>query len=174
MPVDVTDPDDPATRRDAGSASKNSPDASSQLVGVERLGDVIVGTEIEPLGLVGRRALRGEQDHGDRSPLAELAHHLDPVQVGHDDVEEHDVGPDFLGLPEGLLAAGRGDHPKPLVGQRDRNELGDPGLVIRDEHERLVLHRLRRASVTQSVPGTGCALPAHRRRNTRCNGRCSP
>ncbi len=77
---------------------------------MERLGDVVVGTEIEALGLVGRRPLRGEQDHRHRAALPQLAHDLDPVEVRHHDVEQDDVGTDFLGLLERLLpTVGRDD-----------------------------------------------------------------
>ena len=75
-------------------------DASCQLVRVEGLGDVIVGAEVEALGLVGGRPLGGQQDDGDGPTLTELAHDLDAVEVRRDDVEEHDVGPDLLSLDE--------------------------------------------------------------------------
>ena len=52
---------------------------------------------------------------GTGPPLAELAHDLDAVEIGHDDVEQHDVGADLLGLLERLLAAARGDDAETFV-----------------------------------------------------------
>ena len=107
---------------------------------MERLGDVVVGAEIEALRLVGGRALGGQQDDGDRPALAQLAHDLDPVEVGHHDVEQDDVRADFLGLGQGLFATAGGDDAEPFFPEGDRDELGDPGLVVGDEHERLGAH----------------------------------
>ena len=91
----------------AGRPAQDGADAGGQLVGMERLGDVVVGAEVEALGLVGGRALGGQQDDRDRTALAQLAHDLDAVEVGHDDVEQDDVRADLLGLLERLLAAVR-------------------------------------------------------------------
>ena len=127
-----------------GAAPRRAPedgaDAGGQLVGMERLGDVVVGAEVEALGLVGGRALGGQQDDRHRPALAQLAHDLDAVEVGHDDVEQDDVGPDLLGLLERLLAAAGGDDAEALFAERDRDELGDARLVVGDEHERLGAH----------------------------------
>ena len=124
----------------AGRAAQDGPDAGGQLVGMERLGDVVIGAEVETLGLVGRGSLGGQQDDGDRPPLAELAHDLDAVEVGHDDVEQDDVGSDLLGLEEGFLATVGGDDAEPFLRQGDRYELGDAWFVVRDEYERLGAH----------------------------------
>ena len=72
---------------------------------MEGLGDVVVGAEVEALCLVGRRALRRQQDDRDRPLLAKLPHDLDPVEVRHHDVQEDDVRADLLGLREGVLTA---------------------------------------------------------------------
>jgi CheY-like chemotaxis protein len=113
---------------------------NGELVGVERLGDVVVGAEVEALGLVGGRALGREQDHRHRPALTQLAHDLDAVEVGHHDVQQDDVRPDLLRLLEGLLATVGGDDAEALLRQRDGHELGDSRLVVRDEHERLSGH----------------------------------
>ena len=77
-------------------AAQHRADARRELVGVERLGDVVVGAEVEALGLVRGRALGRQQDDRDGAALAQLAHDLDAVEVGHDDVEQDDVR---AGLP---------------------------------------------------------------------------
>src|SRR6266576_608411 len=75
-----------------------------------------------------------------RASFAELAHDLDAVEVGHDDVQEHDVRADLLGLRECLLAAAGGDDPESFFPEGDRHELGDPWFVIGDEDEWLGAH----------------------------------
>ena len=107
---------------------------------MEGLGDVVVGPEVEALGLVGGRALGRQEDHRHGPLLAQLAHHLDAVEVRHDDIQEDDVGADLLGFREGVLPARRGHDPKALLAQGDRDELGDSGLVIRDEDQGLSSH----------------------------------
>ena len=72
--------------------------------------------------------------------LAQLAHDLDAVHPGHDDVEQDDVGANLLGPSQRFLAAGRGDDSETLVPQRQRHQLGDAGLVVRHEHQWLSAH----------------------------------
>ena len=146
--LDVVEREDAGARARAGRAAQDRADARGQLVGVERLGDVVVGAEVEALGLVGGRALGGQQDHRDRAPLAQLAHDLDAVEVGHDDVEQDDVGADLLGLLERLLAAVGGDDAEALLAEGDRDELRDARLVVGDEDEWLGTHAAPPGSVS--------------------------
>ena len=131
-------------------APQDGADAGRELVRVEGLGDVVVGAEVEALGLIGGRALGGQQDDGDRSALAELAHDLDAVEIGHDDVEEDDVRADLLGLLERLLTTVGGDDAEALFAEGDRDELRDARFVVGDEDEGLGAHRflLGRTMVT--------------------------
>ena len=129
----------PAPGADAAGAAQHGAHARRQLVGVEGLGDVVVGAQVEALGLVARRALGRQQDDRDRAPLTQLAHDLDAVEVGHDDVEQDDVRPDFLGLLERLFAAAGGHDAETLVVKGQRDELRDARLVVGDEHEWLTV-----------------------------------
>ena len=138
--LDVVEGEDAGAGAGAARAPEDGPDARGEFIGMERFGDVVVGAQVEALRLVGGRALRGEQDDRDRSSLAELAHDLDAIEVGHDDVEQDDVRSDLLGLLERLLATVRGDDAEALLGEDDRHEFGDPGLVVRDEDQRLGTH----------------------------------
>jgi len=91
-----------------------------------------------------RSSLGGQQDDGDRTPFAQLAHDLDTVEVGHHDVEQDDVRADLFGLCQGLFTATGGDHTEALFAEGDRYELRDPRFVVCDEYERLGAHgRLR-------------------------------
>ena len=105
--LDVVEREHAGARLGARRPTQDGAHAGRQLVRVERLGDVVVGAEVEALGLVGGGALGGQQDDRDRPPLAELAHDLDAIEVGHDDVEQDDVRPDLLGLGQRLFAAPR-------------------------------------------------------------------
>ena len=64
--LDVVERQHARTRVRAGRAPEDRADAGGELVGVEGLGDVVVGAQVEALRLVGRRALRRQQD--DRRP----------------------------------------------------------------------------------------------------------
>ena len=138
--LDVVEREDAGAGLDARGATDDGPNAGRELIRVERLGDVVVGAEVEALGLVGGRALGRQQDDRHRPLLAELAHDLDAVEVRHHDVEQDDVRPNLLGLGEGILAAGRGDDAEALLTEGDRDELRDPRLVIRDEDQWLCSH----------------------------------
>ena len=70
---------------------------------MERLGDVVVGAQVQALGLVRGGALGGQQDDRYGPGGAQLAHDLDAVQVGHHDVQQHHVRAVFLGLAQRLL-----------------------------------------------------------------------
>jgi hypothetical protein len=121
---------------------------------VERLGDVVVGAEVEALRLVGGRALGRQQDHRHGPPLAELAHDLDAVEVRHDDVEQDDVRADLLGLLSASSPPLAVTTRKPSSLRGDRDELRDPRLVVGDEDERLGAQRSRR-----SPSGCSCSSP---------------
>ena len=118
---------------------------------MERLGHVVVGPQVQALGLIRRGALRRQQDHRHRPPLAQLTHHLDSVEVRHDDVEQDDVRPDLLGLDQRVLSPVRRHDPESLFAQGDRNELGDAWLVIGHEDQRLRAHS-HTSSETATVP----------------------
>ena len=58
----------------------------------------------------------------------------DPVELGHLDVEHHQVGPQLLGQLDGPLAvAGLADHVVPLLGQHLGEVEADQGLVLGDD-----------------------------------------
>src|SRR6476659_7242775 len=135
--LDVVELEDARARARARGAAQDRADSCGELVRVEGLGDVIVGAQVEALRLVGRRSLRREQDDRDGTPFPQLAHDLDAVEVGHDDVEQDDVRPDLLSLLQSLFAAIGRDDPEALLTEGDGYELRDPRLVVCDEDEGL-------------------------------------
>ena len=90
-------------------ATKDRLDARQQLLEAERLGDVVVGAEMQALDPVGRRvASREEDDRRRHAVTAEPLDDLDPVDAGHGDVEDDEVGAGRHDLGERLATVGRG------------------------------------------------------------------
>jgi hypothetical protein len=73
-------------------APQHRADASDKLPGGDRLGHVVVGTELEAHDLVDLTVLRGEHDHRNVRPLPQLAAYLRARQAGQHEVEQHEVG----------------------------------------------------------------------------------
>ena len=110
------------------------PQPGEQLVHAERLGDVVVGAGVEGGDLVAFGAPRRQHDDGHVGPAAEPLDHLDPVDAGQPEVEQHDVGVRLPGGDQRLLA-GRGQ--VDLVAACDEVEAQRPAdrrLVVDDEH----------------------------------------
>ena len=123
---------------------------------MERFRDVVVRAQVQTLRLVGRRALGREEDHGDGSPLPELAHDLDPVEIGHHDIQEDDVGPDLLGLLERFLAAVRRDDTEALLTERDGDEVMP---VLREELSAVLGEVQAQAKALHTLDGRLQVLP---------------
>ena len=79
-------------RRARARAPEQRLDALGQEALRERLGDVVVGADIEADHLVHLVVLRGEEDDREVRTLADAAQHFDAVHARHLDVEDGDVG----------------------------------------------------------------------------------
>ena len=83
-------------------------------------------------------AAGGQEDH--RHPLGraagEAAVHLEAVEVGEHDVEQHQVGAEGGRGGEGLAAGRRRGRLEALVAQGGAQELGDAVLVVHHEDPR--------------------------------------
>ncbi len=67
-------------------------DQEAEMVGVVGLGDEIVGARLHGPQRLGRVAERGQNDHSHRQPLgAHLGQQVEPAQVGHPQVGDHQV-----------------------------------------------------------------------------------
>ncbi len=87
--------------------------AGEHLFLLERLGDVVDRSELEPLHLLDGIAQRGHEDDRDIlsfRTLFEPPAGSKPVQVGHEHVEEDQIGLDILELLQGAF---------PILGDRD-------------------------------------------------------
>ena len=74
-------------------AAQRRADARQQLLGAERLGDVVVRAGVERLDLL--RLVDARRQHQDRhaTPVAQPTTHLDAVQARQRQVEQDDVRP---------------------------------------------------------------------------------
>jgi hypothetical protein len=110
------------------------PDAGDQLLGLERLHDVVVGTRLEAENHVDRVALGGE--HHDRNPGlgADLLADVDAVLAGQHQVEEHHVGTELPEEAQRLVAARAHAALEALLPEDDREHLRQGRVVVHDEH----------------------------------------
>ena len=109
------------------------PDPGDQLLGLERLDDVVVGAGLEPDDDVDGVALGGQHHDRDAGLGADLLADVDAVLAGQHQVEQHQVGPVVAERLERLVTAG--DHPalEALLAEHDREHLGQRGVVVDDE-----------------------------------------
>ena len=140
----------PALRAHAGSVSHCGliqPDAQQrqQLVGVDRLGDVVARAGLEALLAVALHRLRGQRDHREVLPLgalADAAQRLVAVHLRHHDVHQDDVDVRvLLELGERALAVLGVDHVH-LVALEQRRQREDVAQVVVDD-EHVALRELR-------------------------------
>ena len=69
---------------------------SDELAGAERLGQVVVGADLEADDEIGLGVTCGEHQHRDRSFTLDLAADVEAVEAGEHEVEHHEVGPEAL------------------------------------------------------------------------------
>ena len=135
--LQVAAPERRRTRGRAGHVepAQHGPDARHELEVVEGFGDVVVCAELEALDLVDGIVTRGEHDDGDVGEGADLAQHLEAVDVRQADVEQDDVRVLVLDEVErGRTIAGTEDVDlPPLQREADAQCLHHVGLVVHDE-----------------------------------------
>ena len=145
--------------RSAQGAAQHGADARHQLLGVEGLGQVVVGALVQrSRALEGGVDLREQDDGGPRAARADAAHHLAPVHVGHHDVGDDDVGVEPAVGGQSLLAVAGGVDCEPRAAQEGREAVNDRRLVVDQQDGG---SRARRG------------LRRGRRPGARCHG-CSP
>ena len=114
----------PGSRR-AGPA-QDGPHPGHQLAGRERLGDVVVGAELEPDHPVDLVVAGGEHHHGDVARGAQPAAHVEAVELaGQADVDHHELGPVPVDVGQAVLAVVGLQHPEALPAQVHGHQVGD-------------------------------------------------
>ena len=120
----------------AGPAQQR-PQAGLELAQRERLDEVVVGADVQPLDAVVDGVARGQhQDRGAVPGLAQAPADLEAVELGHEDVQDDRVGRALGKHVQGLLAVlGEGD----IVVVEPQRTLERPPhgrLVVNDQNAR--------------------------------------
>ena len=131
--------------------TQRRPHAREQLIHAERLGDVIVGAEIERLDLADLVAAAGQ--HHDRNRLVARSHHpqqFEALHIGQSEIENDQIG--FLRQQlERRLAVRRLQDFVALRAQAHAQQLADGRLVI--DHQNLERSRAHAAVSSCLVAG---------------------
>ena len=129
-------------------AAQHGPQARREDARAERLGDVVVGAELETRDDVGLVALGGEHDDGDmpgRGLRPEPPAHLEAVDPGEHQVEDDEIGQTGARRRDRFLPAGDAGHGEALLLEVVLDQFQDVALVVHDE-DAFVRHRHHRAS----------------------------
>ncbi len=132
-------------------APQQRPHPRRELAGAERLGDVVVGAELQPpheilLGVPGGQHDDRHVGLGAQPPAHVLAGH-----AGKAEVEDDEIRPAARGGGERLFAARRPVHRVALSLEVALHDFGDAGLVFDDEDAGGSGHE----SIIPAVPGPG-------------------
>ncbi len=114
-------------------AAQHRPDAGHQLAVAERLGDVVVGAELQTDDLVDLGVPGGDHDDRHGAALAQATADLGAGQAGHHQVEQDDVGAVALELGQPLLAVGSQEDLEPLLGEHEAQGVPIALLVLDDQ-----------------------------------------
>ena len=114
-------------------AAEHRLDAGHQLAGVEGLGHIVIGAQLQADDLVHVVGAGGEDDDGDVARLAQLAADLEAVHLRHHDVEDDQVGLVGLDLLQRLTAVIGGLDLESFLGEVEAGELDDIPLVVDDQ-----------------------------------------
>ena len=127
------------------------PDPGQQLLGDERLGDVVVGAGLQARHDVVAVGLRGDDD--DRHPAGgpHAAHDVQPVDPRQPQVDEQHVRVLVLAEDQRLLAVGRLEDAVPLVLQGVAQHQADL-LVVLDDHHSLAHGRYSTPTDARAAP----------------------
>jgi hypothetical protein len=132
----------------AGRAAQQGAQAGQQFLGVEGLGQVVVGPGVEAGDLVAPGAARGQDQHrrGDIAPPPALQHR-DAVHLGQAEVEDHRIIGFGLAQELGFLAVGRMVDGVAGVAQGQLQLARQVGIVLdeQDTHGRLLTVFSRRS-----------------------------
>ena len=117
-----------------GLPAEQGSDAIAQLARVERLGQVVVGHQLQTDDLVHILIPGGEHKHGHSVARApQMAQNVKAVDPRQHPVEHHEFWRVRLQLDQRFLATGHGSHGEPLSLQSPSNDGDDGRLVVHDQ-----------------------------------------
>ena len=135
--------------------AQDGPDAGHELARAERLGQVVVGTELEAEQLVELVVTGREHDDRDRRVAAQLAGHVEAVEPGQPEVEDDQVGSSLADRRQGGRAVAGGQHGEARVLEVVAGEGGDLRFVVDDEDGLHRSHRRAGCAPGRDVRGRG-------------------
>ena len=115
-------------------------DPRAQLLGIERLDQVVVGTRVQTGHPVADVVARGQHEHRQEQRVSpQLPAGLQPVQPRHAHIENHGVG--FVGADsiERLPSVARRIDLIPLEAQRTSQRVAHRGIVVHDQDPHALL-----------------------------------
>ena len=121
----------------AGTAAHQRMQPCDELLGRERLDEVVVGADVQPCDPVGDSVAR--RQHQDRQPeslVAQPPADREPVHAGQGDIEHHEVGRGALDCGQGCAAVRDGLHGKAL-GEQAALEHSAQRVVVVDDQDPL-------------------------------------
>ena len=121
-----------------------------QLLGVERLRDVVVGAGVEGPDLLRLLMVRGEDDDRHRGERADAAQHLEAVDIGESEVEDDEVGRAARSDDDRFLAGGDVEHLEVAAAHHRAQRAPQRGIVF-DEQDRGHAARASRGNVHTNV-----------------------
>jgi hypothetical protein len=134
-------------------AGKELLHAEHEFARAERLGNVVVGTDLEAdnaIGLCGFRSEHDDRNRCGRRIAAKQAADIEPIDLREHEVEHDERGPIGAGLCKGRLSIGSLHRIETCLTQFERQHLERVGLVVDDQYPRL--HFFRFFSCRMSCP----------------------
>ena len=117
-----------------GGTAQHGLDAGRNLLGVKRLDDVVIGTQLKAQHLVIGLALGGQHDDGGVVLGADLAADLPAVHDRHHDIEQHQIGVQLVKLGQRGRAVMDHRHIVALLDKVEAEQLADIFIVIDDQN----------------------------------------
>ena len=127
---------DPRAHRGRAQPAEQGSYPERQLLGRERLGQIVVGAQRQPADPVGLFPPGGEENDADILgflPPSKLCQHVIARDTGQHQIEDHHVGPFLPRRLQGVGPVGGGGHPIAHLGQVVGDQRGDVRLVVHDE-----------------------------------------
>ena len=134
------------------SALEDIADSQHQLARLERLGDIIVGADLQSLDPALGFMTRRQHDDRHRRGCADEAGEIEPGFTRHHHVEDQEIEMQAEQLGAGVAGAHRRGDAVAFAAEKARQQAADAAIVVDQQHMRGVVGRLRRPS------DEGCSL----------------